>query len=67
MLLVHTIDESGTIFIRTDQLDGETDWKSRKALPHTQKVENIAELKSSSVFTVCNPPNKKIDDFKGYY
>ena len=29
LLLLHTTDESETVFIRTDQLDGETDWKLR--------------------------------------
>jgi phospholipid-translocating ATPase len=27
MLLLATSEPSGTVFIRTDQLDGETDWK----------------------------------------
>lgn len=33
MLLLKILNKSGTyhIFIRTDQLDGETDWKLRKA------------------------------------
>ena len=30
MVMLYTTEESsGTIFIRTDQLDGETDWKLR--------------------------------------
>lgn len=35
MLLLHTTETSGSIFIRTDQLDGETDWKLRKPLSYT--------------------------------
>jgi len=35
MILLHTQDVTGTVFIRTDQLDGETDWKLRKAVRHT--------------------------------
>lgn len=31
MLLLKTEEESGSVFLRTDQLDGETDWKLRKA------------------------------------
>ena len=34
MLLLHTTEKSGTVFLRTDQLDGETDWKLRKSLNH---------------------------------
>ena len=33
MLLLQTTESSQSIFIRTDQLDGETDWKLRKPLP----------------------------------
>jgi phospholipid-translocating ATPase len=38
MVLLHTSDASGTCFIRTDQLDGETDWKLRVAVPECQKL-----------------------------
>jgi len=39
LVLLHTSDSSGTCFIRTDQLDGETDWKLRVAVPECQKLE----------------------------
>lgn len=39
MVLLHTSEASGTCFIRTDQLDGETDWKLRVAVPETQKMQ----------------------------
>lgn len=32
LLLLYTTEKSGSVFIRTDQLDGETDWKLRKAI-----------------------------------
>ena len=35
MVLLYTTEKSGSIFIRTDQLDGETDWKLRKAVTIT--------------------------------
>ena len=38
MVLLHTSDASGTCFIRTDQLDGETDWKLRVAVSECQKL-----------------------------
>jgi phospholipid-translocating ATPase len=34
-ILLHTTEKNGTVFIRTDQLDGETDWKLRKAVSGT--------------------------------
>jgi phospholipid-translocating ATPase len=54
------------VFIRTDQLDGETDWKLRKAISFTQcikPVENIIEKADLAV--VANQPNDQIYDFKG--
>ena len=36
MLLLYATDKSGTVFIRTDQLDGETDWKVRRPITFTQ-------------------------------
>ena len=37
MVLLRTTEQSGACFIRTDQLDGETDWKLRLAVPFSQK------------------------------
>lgn len=39
LILLHTSEASGTCFIRTDQLDGETDWKLRVAVPECQKMD----------------------------
>lgn len=36
MVLLRTSDSSGTAFVRTDQLDGETDWKLRVAVQSFQ-------------------------------
>lgn len=38
MVLLHTSEEEGTCFIRTDQLDGETDWKLKVAVGETHKM-----------------------------
>jgi len=35
LVLLYTSERSGSIFIRTDQLDGETDWKLRRPIPLT--------------------------------
>lgn len=42
MVLLTTSEEEGSCFIRTDQLDGETDWKLRIAVPETQKMGESA-------------------------
>lgn len=38
MVLLSTSEEEGTCFIRTDQLDGETDWKLKVAVGKTQEM-----------------------------
>ena len=32
LVLLYATEKNGQVFIRTDQLDGETDWKMRKAI-----------------------------------
>ena len=39
-VILNTSEEDGTVFIRTDQLDGETDWKLRKAIKFTHNFIN---------------------------
>jgi phospholipid-translocating ATPase len=46
LVLLRTSDSSGTCFIRTDQLDGETDWKLRAAVPACQKLHSDRDLLS---------------------
>ena len=38
MVLMQTTEHTGSCFVRTDQLDGETDWKLRLAVPATQNL-----------------------------
>lgn len=38
MLTLYSDNEQGTLFLKTDQLDGETDWKLRKAIKKTQTM-----------------------------
>ncbi len=38
MLTLYSDNEHGTLFLKTDQLDGETDWKLRKAIKKTQTM-----------------------------
>ena len=43
-VLLYTTEKNGSVFIRTDQLDGETDWKLRKAVAITQAMSQISEV-----------------------
>lgn len=49
MVLLATSEEEGTCFIRTDQLDGETDWKLKVAPGETQRLgeSGVAMLEGS--------------------
>lgn len=44
MILLRTTEETGASFIRTDQLDGETDWKLRLAIPSLQRLKSDQDL-----------------------
>ena len=52
----------GETFIRTDQLDGETDWKLRLASPLTQSLDprEFTRLK-----IMAGRPSKEVNDFMG--
>ncbi|RFU81591.1 p-type atpase [Trichoderma arundinaceum] len=53
---------SGETFIRTDQLDGETDWKLRLASPLTQGIalEEFVRLRITA-----GKPDRKVNEFVG--
>lgn len=53
---------SGEAFIRTDQLDGETDWKLRLTSPLTQTLD-VGEFTRLRV--VAGKPDKKVNEFYG--
>ena len=38
MIFIRTTEKGGACFIRTDQMDGETDWKLRLAIRSTQAL-----------------------------
>lgn len=69
MVLLHTSDSSGTIFVRTDQLDGETDWKVREAVKHTQELgsEGLEHVLRRSWHVLVEPPSDLIYSFKGVF
>lgn len=55
-------ESAGETFIRTDQLDGETDWKLRTASPLTQNIptEEFVRLRVTG-----GKPDKKVNEFLG--
>ena len=63
---LHAADAGGTCFVRTDQLDGETDWKLRIAVPATQRLaeDELVNLGARAVL-VAGPPSKDVHTFVG--
>ena len=69
MILLYTKDKSGTSFVRTDQLDGETDWKVRESIKFTQKLgqKDISNIIKKRWKTKVEAPNDLIYKFKGCF
>lgn len=67
LVLLRTSDKSGAVFVRTDQLDGETDWKLRLAVPATQKLVDDSELFSIEGSIYIEKPQKDIHSFIGTF
>jgi phospholipid-translocating ATPase len=53
---------SGEAFIRTDQLDGETDWKLRLTSP---LIQNLDVGEYTRLRVVAGKPDKKVNEFYG--
>ena len=66
IIVLKTFNESNDnqSFIRTDQLDGETDWKLRKAPGLSQQMSEI-QFFSTESYVECEPPSKLIYNFQG--
>uniref|UniRef100_A0A1B6E947 Phospholipid-transporting ATPase n=1 Tax=Clastoptera arizonana TaxID=38151 RepID=A0A1B6E947_9HEMI len=67
LVLLRTTERSGACFVRTDQLDGETDWKLRLAVPHTQKLENDFKLFDIQATLFVEKPQRDIHSFIGTF
>ncbi|KAG5518629.1 hypothetical protein PMAC_002598 [Pneumocystis sp. 'macacae'] len=65
ILLLHTNNPNGECFIKTDQLDGETDWKLRIAAAATQPFSSSESLFSLNATVYAGPPIKSIHMFFG--
>lgn len=63
-LFLHTSEPSNTTYVRTDQLDGETDWKLRRP-PTLTSHYTLAELADLDAVLRIEKPKKDIYDFKG--
>lgn len=64
IMFLRTGDGSGEAFIRTDQLDGETDWKLKTALAITQ-TSSEEDLQIQKFEFTAEPPTRDIHKFSG--
>ncbi|XP_011500135.1 PREDICTED: probable phospholipid-transporting ATPase IIB isoform X2 [Ceratosolen solmsi marchali] len=67
LVLLRTTEKSGACFVRTDQLDGETDWKLRLAVPTTQKLDGDSQLFDIKASLYVEKPQKDIHSFIGTF
>ncbi|KAG8133398.1 putative Phospholipid-transporting ATPase protein, partial [Naja naja] len=54
-------------FIRTDQLDGETDWKLKVAVSCTQRLPALGDLFSINAYVYAQKPQMDIHSFEGTF
>uniref|UniRef100_A0A4W3HUA5 Phospholipid-transporting ATPase n=1 Tax=Callorhinchus milii TaxID=7868 RepID=A0A4W3HUA5_CALMI len=54
-------------FVRTDQLDGETDWKLRVAVCCTQRLPALGDLFAISAHVYAQKPQMDIHSFEGTF
>ncbi|EHH19591.1 Putative phospholipid-transporting ATPase IIA [Macaca mulatta] len=57
----------GSCFLRTDQLDGETDWKLRLPVACTQRLPTAADLLQIRSYVYAEEPNIDIHNFVGTF
>ncbi|XP_008558016.1 probable phospholipid-transporting ATPase IIA isoform X1 [Microplitis demolitor] len=67
LVLLRTTEKSGACFVQTDQLDGETDWKLRLAVPLTQKLDHDSQLFEIKASLYVEKPQKDIHGFIGTF
>ena len=61
-------DPNELVFIRTDQLDGETDWKLREPVQLTQKLmAKGSNILDNPGFVLADKPIVNIYEFKGTF
>uniref|UniRef100_A0A673LYF1 ATPase phospholipid transporting 9B n=1 Tax=Sinocyclocheilus rhinocerous TaxID=307959 RepID=A0A673LYF1_9TELE len=67
MIFLRTSEKNGSCFIRTDQLDGETDWKLRITVACTQRLPALGDLFSVSAYVYAQKPQLDIHSFEGNF
>ena len=69
-VVLSTSEEDGSVFIRTDQLDGETDWKLRKSIKFTHNYamkNDYSNLLNLMATVNAEKPRLDIYKFEGFF
>uniref|UniRef100_A0A8C4SGB7 Phospholipid-transporting ATPase n=1 Tax=Erpetoichthys calabaricus TaxID=27687 RepID=A0A8C4SGB7_ERPCA len=67
MIFLRTSERNGSCFLRTDQLDGETDWKLRLPVSCTQRLPTAGDLLQIRSYVYAEEPNIDIHSFVGTF
>uniref|UniRef100_A0A8C6EG18 Phospholipid-transporting ATPase n=1 Tax=Microcebus murinus TaxID=30608 RepID=A0A8C6EG18_MICMU len=67
MIFLRTSEKNGSCFLRTDQLDGETDWKLRLPVACTQRLPTAADLLQIRSHVYAEEPSIDIHNFLGTF
>ncbi|XP_062342954.1 probable phospholipid-transporting ATPase IIB isoform X2 [Osmerus eperlanus] len=67
MIFLRTSEKNGSCFLRTDQLDGETDWKLKVAVLCTQRLPALEDLFSINAYVYAQKPQLDIHSFDGNF
>ncbi|GFS05805.1 phospholipid-transporting ATPase [Elysia marginata] len=67
MILLKTSETDGGCFIRTDQLDGETDWKLRLSVQNTHRLPSNEDILNIKAHVFAEKPQQAIHSFIGTY
>ncbi|CAL9703174.1 unnamed protein product [Knipowitschia caucasica] len=67
MIFLRTSERNGSCFLRTDQLDGETDWKLRLPVACTQRLPTAGDLLQIRSYVYAEEPNIDIHNFIGTF
>ena len=67
MVFLRTTEKNGACFVRTDQLDGETDWKLKLAVSVTQKLDQTEEIFTLDASIHAEQPKRDIHSFVGKF
>nr|CAB3224704.1 probable phospholipid-transporting ATPase IIA [Phallusia mammillata] len=67
LVLLKSSEKNGTCFIRTDQLDGETDWKLKVSVSYTQNIGSNSDLPKCEGSIFAERPQNDIYSFVGTF